>query len=161
MSSQGYGTQITPPSGGGPKHDSKQAVLQQARKRITLACAVAGLVVLSAAAILFSSGKTERIAVAATGETAAAAVGAQAAQSSFLLLFDKKGAFVQAIENPYKDQMGGGISLIDFLSSKGVTALVAEAFGPRIVDVMKGKGIRPVEFKGDAQGAVRKVLEGN
>jgi predicted Fe-Mo cluster-binding NifX family protein len=158
MNSQDYPAGVTPSSGKKPKGYPEATVVQQAKRRIALACLAAGLVVLSVAAI-FWLGKAERIAVAATGQTPSAAVGAQAAQSPFLLIFDKRGALLQAIENPYKDQMGGGISLIDFLSGKGVTALVAGTFGPRIVDVMKGKGIQPVEFTGDAQGAVRKTLQ--
>jgi predicted Fe-Mo cluster-binding NifX family protein len=153
MNSQGCPTGVTPPSGRG----SKEAVVQRARKRIALACVAASLVILSVAAI-FWLGKADRIAVAATGQTSTATVDSQAARSPFFLLFDKKGAFVQAIENPYKDQAGGGISVVEFLSGKGVTALVAEAFGPRIVEVMQGKGIRPVEFKGIAADAVRSVL---
>jgi predicted Fe-Mo cluster-binding NifX family protein len=137
---------------------SEEAVVQQSMKRITLACVAAGLLVLSVAAVLWL-GKAERIAVAATGQTLTAAVGTQAAQSPFLLLFDRRGTFVQAIENPYKDQAGGGISVIDFLSSKGVTTLVAEGFGPRIVEIMQGKGIRPVTFTGVAEEAVRSVLQ--
>jgi predicted Fe-Mo cluster-binding NifX family protein len=46
----------------------------------------------------------------------------------------------------------------DFLASKGVTVLVAGAYGPRIVEVMKGKGIRTVTFTGTAADAVKKVL---
>ncbi len=153
MNSQSFRTGLTPSSGRG----SKEAVLQQARKRIVVACVATILVVLSVAAILWP-GKAERIAVAATGQTPAATVDTQAARSQFFLLFDKKGAFVQAIENPYKDQAGGGISVIEFLSGKGVTALVAEGFGPRIVEAMQGKGVRPVEFKGVAADAVQSVL---
>jgi predicted Fe-Mo cluster-binding NifX family protein len=158
MSSHSSRARLTRSSDTGPKRSSAEAVAHQAMKRITLACVAAGLVVLSVAAILWL-GKAERIAVAVTGQTLTAAVGAQAAQSPFLLLFDRKGTLVQAIENPYKNQPGGGISLVDFLSGKGVTALVAEAFGPRILDIMKSKGIRPVEFKGVAADAVRGALQ--
>jgi len=31
--------------------------------------------------------------------------------------------------------------------------------GPKIVEVMKDKGIRPVEFRGSARNAVKKALE--
>ncbi len=158
MNSQGCRTRVTPSQGKVPERGSEKAVAQRAMKRIVLACVSAGLVVLSVAAILWP-GKAERIAVAATGQTPTATVDTQAARSPFFLLFDKKGAFVQAIENPYKDQTGGGISVVEFLSGKGVTDLVAEAFGPRIVEVMQGKGIRPVEFKGVAADAVRSTLQ--
>lgn len=154
MTRQGFHTGLTPSSGRG----SKEAVLQQARKRIGMACVAGILVILSVAAVLWL-GKGERIAVAATGQTPAATVGTQAAQSPFLLLFDRRGTLIQAIENPYKDQPGAGISMIDFLSGKGVTVLVAEGFGPRIVDVMKSKGITPVEFKGSAEDAIRRAMQ--
>jgi predicted Fe-Mo cluster-binding NifX family protein len=157
MNSQGNSPGPTPASGKIPKRHAAEAVARQAMKRITLACIGTGLVVLTVAAILWL-GKAERIAVAATGETPEHTVGAQAAQSPFLLLFDKRGTLVQAVENPYKDQPGAGISMIDFLSGKGVTVLVAEGFGPRIVDVMKSKGIRAVEFKGTAGDAAKRAV---
>jgi predicted Fe-Mo cluster-binding NifX family protein len=123
---------------------------------------VAGLavsVLMMSVFVLAGEGKTERIAVAANGQTPASTVGKQPGRSPFFLLFDKKGAFVQAIENPHKDQAGGGISVIQFLSGKGVTTLVAEGFGPRIVEIMQGKGIRPVAFTGVAEEAVRTVVQ--
>jgi predicted Fe-Mo cluster-binding NifX family protein len=49
--------------------------------------------------------------------------------------------------------------VIQFLSGKGVTTLVAEGFGPRIVEIMQGKGIRPVAFTGVAEEAVRTVVQ--
>jgi hypothetical protein len=36
---------------------------------------------------------------------------------------------------------------------------VAEEFGGQIVEVMKGKGIKAVSFKGSAEEAVKKVLQ--
>jgi hypothetical protein len=62
---QGFHTGLTPSSGQG----CREAVLQQARKRIVLACLAASLIVLSVAAILWL-GKSERIAVAANGRRA-------------------------------------------------------------------------------------------
>jgi predicted Fe-Mo cluster-binding NifX family protein len=66
---------------------------------------------------------------------------------------------VEAVDNPYKDAENAGIATLDFLASKGVKVLVAESFGSKIVEVMKNKGIRPVEFKGSATDAVKKALE--
>jgi predicted Fe-Mo cluster-binding NifX family protein len=109
--------------------------------------------------VLAGEGKTEKIAVAANGQTAAATVAAQPGRSPFFLLFDENGTLVQAVENPYKDQGGSGISTVDFLASKGVRVLVAAGYGPKIVEVMKGKGIRAVTFTGTAADAVKK-LEG-
>jgi predicted Fe-Mo cluster-binding NifX family protein len=86
-------------------------------------------------------------------------VSSQAGRSPFFLLFDRQGRLVEAVANPYKDAANAGIPTLDFLAGKGVKTVVAEGFGSRIVEVMKSKGMRPVEFKGNAGGAVRKALE--
>jgi predicted Fe-Mo cluster-binding NifX family protein len=99
------------------------------------------------------------IAVAASNKTVSASVSSQAGRSPFFLLFDKQGTFVEAVDNPYKDAGNAGIPSLDFLASKGVKVLVAEGFGSKIVEVMKSKGMRPVEFKGNAKDAVKKALE--
>jgi len=103
--------------------------------------------------------RPEKIAVAASGKTPSALVSSQPGRSPFFLFFDKKGTFMEAVDNPYKDAGSAGISALEFLASKGVTVLVAEAFGPRIVEVMQGKGIKPIEFKGVAANAVRSIVE--
>ena len=99
------------------------------------------------------------IAVAANGNTVSASVGNQPGRSPYFLLFDAKGAFIAAASNPYKDAGNAGIPTLDFLASKGIKVLVSESYGPKIVEVMKDKGIRPVEFRGSARDAVQKVLQ--
>ena len=98
------------------------------------------------------------IAVAASDKTASAAVSGQAGRSPFFLLFDRQGHLVEAVSNPYKDSASAGVPTLEFLAGKGVTVVVAEGFGPRIVDEMKNKGMRPVEFKGNAKDAVAQAL---
>lgn len=99
------------------------------------------------------------VAVAANGNTVLASVGNQPGRSPFFLFFDGQGAFVTAASNPYKDAGNAGIPTLDFLAGKGIKVVVAESFGPKIVQVMKDKGMRPVEFKGGAKDAVRKALD--
>jgi predicted Fe-Mo cluster-binding NifX family protein len=103
--------------------------------------------------------KSPVIAVAANGNTVSASVGNQLGRSPYFLLFDAQGAFLEAANNPNKDAGNAGIPTVDFLASKGIKVVVAERYGPRIVEVMKDKGIRPVEFKGNAKDAVKKALE--
>lgn len=123
--------------------------------------ALAALVVLVPAAISAQPTAPGLIAVAANGNTAAAAVGAQAGRSPFFLFFDSKGTLVEAVANPNKDAPNAGIPSVDFVASKGAKVLVAESFGGRIVEVMKDKGVRPVQFKGSAKDAAKKALEPN
>jgi predicted Fe-Mo cluster-binding NifX family protein len=108
---------------------------------------------------LACSGQKEKIAVSANGETLAAPLSRQAGLSPFFLLFDEKGKLIEAIDNPYKQGGSAGIPVADFLASKGVTIVVAEGFGDRIVQVMKDKGIKAIAFKGSVEEAVKKVLQ--
>jgi predicted Fe-Mo cluster-binding NifX family protein len=101
----------------------------------------------------------EKIAVAANGDTPGAPVNAQAASSPYFLVFDQKGELLEALENPYKNTQNSGPDVVNYLAGKGATVVVAEGFGPKIVEVMKAKEIWPVPFKGSAQDAVKKVLQ--
>ena len=103
--------------------------------------------------------KSPLLAVAANGNTVSAPVGNQPGRSPFFLFFDKQGTFVEAVSNPYKDSGNAGIPTLELLAGKGIKVLVAGSFGGRIVEVMKEKGIRPVEFKGSAKDAVKKALD--
>jgi predicted Fe-Mo cluster-binding NifX family protein len=118
------------------------------------------LAILFIASSLAFAGEKEKIAVAANDKTPAASVSRQAGPSPFFQIFDGKGKLIETIANPYKEG-GGGIAVADFLAGKGVTVVVAEEFGNRIIEVMKNKGIRAVAFKGSVEAAVKKILQAN
>jgi len=107
------------------------------------------------------AGQKEKIAVAANDQTPAASISAQAGRTPFFLFFDENGKLIETIANPAKDSQNSGIAVADFLAGKGVTVVVAEEFGSRIVEVMKSKGIRAVTFKGSVEAAVKKILQAN
>ena len=66
---------------------------------------------------VFAAEKKEgRIAVASEGKTTEGPVGEKLGRSSFYLLFDPQGRFIQAIDNPFKDARGRtGQSALDSL----------------------------------------------
>ena len=101
----------------------------------------------------------EKIAVAANGDTPGSPVNAQAASSPYFLVFDQKGNLLETLENPYKNAESPGPDVVNYLSGKGATVVVAGDFGPKIVDVMKAKRMWPVRFEGSAEDAVKKVLQ--
>jgi predicted Fe-Mo cluster-binding NifX family protein len=106
----------------------------------------------------FAAGPTT-IAVAAEGKVSTSQVSGVAARCPYFLLFDEKGTFVEAVANPNKDARGGaGTESVDLLAGKGVKAVIAGAFGQNMVDAMKGRGMRYLEFKGIAADAVKKAL---
>jgi predicted Fe-Mo cluster-binding NifX family protein len=100
------------------------------------------------------------IAVASAGKTTTASVSNLAARSPYYLIFDGKGNLIEAISNPYKDAArGAGPSTANFLAEKGVTIVIAESFGIKMINVLKNKHIRYVEFEGRVNEAVKKALE--
>ncbi len=100
-----------------------------------------------------------KIAVASNNKNATSNVGAIAGRSPYYLMFDSTGKLIEAIENPYKDARGGaGPSTANFLAEKGVTIVIAETFGGKMINAMKSKGMTSFEFKGIANDAVKKVL---
>ncbi len=107
-----------------------------------------------------ASADVMKIAVAANGNTVASPVSPVAAKSTYVLIFDGKGAFVEALSNPHKDVGGGASALvIDLLSGRGVTTMVAGNFGDKMIAGMKAKRITFIEFKGTAAEAIKKALK--
>ncbi len=100
-----------------------------------------------------------KICVATQEKNSAAAVSMQAGIAPFFLFFDGKGKMTEAIENPYKDKEGAGKLVAEWLKNKGVTVIVAQELRGQIGEVMKGKGIKAVSFKGSAAEAVKNVLQ--
>jgi predicted Fe-Mo cluster-binding NifX family protein len=91
------------------------------------------------------------------GANAAARSGKSALDS---LGFDEKGGLIGRVETPPKEEREKvWNSLLDFLTSKGVTIVVAEQFGYEIIREMKERGITCIEFKGkSADGAEKASL---
>lgn len=101
-----------------------------------------------------------RIAVAADGQAPSSQVSAVAARCPYFLLFDAKGTLIEAVANPHQDAPGGaGSQAAEFLAEKGVTVVIAGAFGQKMVGAMRARGMRYLEFKGSAAEAVKLVLE--
>ena len=100
-----------------------------------------------------------KIAVASNNKNTTSNVGAMAGRSPYYLIFDSTGKLIEVIENPYKDVRGGaGPSTANFLAEKGVTIVIAETFGGKMINAMKSKGMTHFEFKGIANDAVKKAL---
>ena len=106
-----------------------------------------------------SQGDGVKIAVASNNKNATSNVGTIAGRSPYYLIFNGTGKLIEVIENPYKDVRGGaGPSTANFLAEKGVTIVIAETFGGKMINAMKSKGMTYFEFKGITNDAVKKVL---
>ena len=100
------------------------------------------------------------ICVATKEKSSEAAVSDLAAQAPYLLIFDEKGNFAEAIENPVKGKNEAGKLLIGFLAEKGVTALIGRDYCGDIIDILKNKGISPYNVEGSAAAAALQVAQG-
>ena len=100
------------------------------------------------------------IAVSVDEKSQPANVSSQAARCKYYMIFDSEGKLMDVIDNPNKDASGGaGSSAASFLGNKGVTIVVAESFGGKMINAMKNKGITFYELKGKADDAVKEVLK--
>ncbi len=102
----------------------------------------------------------EKIAVASEGKTQTAPVSEQAARCTYYLIFDSAGKYVEVINNPNKEARGGaGPSAAKFLAQKGVTLVLAETFGNKMIAAMESKNIKYFQIKDNADEAVKKALK--
>jgi len=102
-----------------------------------------------------------KIAVASNDKSAEASVSNEAAKCPYYLIFDGKGKLIQVLENQYRDtRRGAGPLAAAFLSQMGVTVVIAEKFGSKMITALQNKDITHIEFKGKAGDAVKRALDG-
>lgn len=103
---------------------------------------------------------SSRIAVVAQGNTPEAEVSPVAARGPYFLIFDGKGTFIEALTNPHQNAGGSASTLVvDDLSGKGVTKIIAGNFGNKMITAMKARRISYLKFKGTAVDAVKQAIQ--
>ena len=86
----------------------------------------------------------------------------KAALAPYFLIFDEKGNFVEAIDNPFKEKkLEAGKLLADFLPEKGVTAIIGTDYCGDIIGIFKNKGVTAYNFEGSASPGRRKAGAGH
>jgi predicted Fe-Mo cluster-binding NifX family protein len=120
----------------------------------------AAVVILFLASGLAFAEQNGKIMVATKQKNPEAAVSELAAQAPYLLIFDNKGNFVEAMENLLKGNVESGKLMLGLMVEKGVTAIIGRDYCGDIIGIYKDKGITPYNFEGSAVEAVARVLEG-
>ena len=102
------------------------------------------------------------IAIASETTEETGLVSREAARSPYYLVFAGTGELLEVIYNPYSgEREGAGQAIINLLALKGINLVVAESFGPAMIDAMEARGMKHLEFRGVAKDAVdRLVLPG-
>jgi len=100
-----------------------------------------------------------KIAVASNGKDIAASISNKADKCPYYLIFDGTGELIEVVGNPYKDvQSGAGPQIADFLANKGVTVVIAETFGKKMIEAMRSNSTDYFQLQGAVLDAVRIVL---
>jgi predicted Fe-Mo cluster-binding NifX family protein len=100
-----------------------------------------------------------RIAVVSQGNAPDAVVSPVAARGLYFLIFDARGTFIEAVENPHRNAgRNASEQVVVDLSNRGVTTLIAGNFGNKMTAALTARRIRHVEFQGTAADAVRKAV---
>jgi len=101
-----------------------------------------------------------KIAVAADSKDAMSSISNKAGKCPYYLIFSSTGELIEAVDNPYKDaQSGAGPQTANFLANKGVTVVIAETFGDKMIGAMKSNGMEFFQLDGVIKDAVRKILD--
>jgi len=119
------------------------------------------LVVLSLSPIMAYAARKDavKIAVASDSKDAASAISSKAGKCPYYLIFNGMGELIEVLANPYKDaQRRAGQQTADFLADKGVTIVIAENFGDKMIGVMRNNGTDYFQLHGIVQDAVKTVL---
>ena len=97
-----------------------------------------------------------RIAVAAMTPDIDSEIAMHGARAPCYLLFDNRGALLEAISNPFSGiDRGAAPRVAALLADRGVTLVAAGDFGPRFVTELERSGIEIVQRKGPVADAVR------
>jgi len=101
-----------------------------------------------------------KIAVASNNKDSMSSISGKAGRCPYYLIFNSTGELIEAVGNPYKDaHRQSGPQMSDFLANKGVTIVIAETFGDKMIGAMKNNRIEFFQVGGVIKDAVKKVLE--
>lgn len=103
-----------------------------------------------------------KYAIASNGAAIESNISDQAARAPFYLLFDQSGNLLKALKNPYSDTGGRAApQAAQFLAKVGVTKLIAERFGHKMISELAAKGIGCLESEGSVVSAIQQRTLGH
>ena len=107
-----------------------------------------------------NSKSSNRIAVAADGDSVTSEISMRAGRAPYYLVFDKKGVFLKAIKNPSLMQGGGASSLVvDLLVKESVKTVIAGKFGDKMKKQLKANKIKYHERTGIIKEIVETIVK--
>jgi predicted Fe-Mo cluster-binding NifX family protein len=107
-----------------------------------------------------NSKSSNRIAIAADGDSITSEISKRAGRAPYYLVFDKKGVFLKAIKNPSLMQGGGASSVVvDLLIKESVKTVIAGKFGDKMKEQLKANKIKYLERTGITKEIVETIIK--
>lgn len=83
-----------------------------------------------------------KIAVASTNKDKNSNISERAGRAPYYLIFSESGKVLEVINNPFSVGGGGaGYGVAKMLADKDVNTIVAEKFGPKMIEAMNERGL--------------------
>ena len=107
-----------------------------------------------------NSKSSNRIAIAAVGDSVTSEISMRAGRAPYYLVFDKKGVFLKSIKNPSQMQGGGASSVVvDLLIKESVKTVIAGKFGDKMKKQLKVNKIKYHERTGITKEIVETIIK--
>ena len=103
---------------------------------------------------------SNRIAIAAVGDSVNSEISKVAGRAPYYLIFDGNGVFLKSIKNPSQNRRGGASSVVvDILIKESVKTVIASKFGDKMKNQLKANKIEYHEHAGMAKKTVETVIK--
>ncbi len=107
-----------------------------------------------------ANAESTKIAVAAIGQEKDAAISLETGRAPFFLIFDGKATFLEALNNPAKEQTRGVRRVVSSLfAQKGVTIIIAGNIGNKMEQALKEQHILYIQKTGVAANVVQTFIQ--
>ena len=107
-----------------------------------------------------NSKSSNRIAIAANGDSVTSEISMRAGRASYYLIFNKKGVFLKAIKNPSLMQGSGASSVVvNLLVKESVKTVIAGKFGDKMKKQLEANKIEYLEYTGISKEIVDTIVK--
>ncbi|MBN2411616.1 NifB/NifX family molybdenum-iron cluster-binding protein [candidate division KSB1 bacterium] len=103
---------------------------------------------------------SDRIAIAAVGDSVNSEISSVAGRAPYYLIFDGNGVFLKAIKNPSQNRRGGASSVVvNILIKESVKTVIANKFGDKMKNRLKANKIDYHEHTGSVNNILETVIK--
>ncbi len=96
-----------------------------------------------------------KIAIASSKKDISGDIEVRAGRARYYLIIDDSGELLETIKNPFSVGGGGaGFGVAKMLADKGVKKIVANDFGPNMIQAMMDRGITHLSESGSIEGFI-------